>query len=395
MLALGSRRLRAALCRWRAASSRVPAPQICPGLKTFAAVFARPGRAPACCSPAGSASPWSPWPPPSMAVRALSAAAARGADPMRGQRPAAGVQRRDRPAGDAPRPCHRRGRGPGQAGAFGRPRARAASGSTDLLRLLAELQREDPPSVPLLEAYLDRRVPGLARADEAGRRRRRRPPAHGRAHRAGDPGPGAGCRGGRDQGCAPRADGATASGPWRQLLPGRPAQSGARLPAEPALIAASTRKRGDCWRSSKSSSPRRRAVPGYDRRSNVLLGGSNMRTKPMRRRAFLATLGGAANITAMQAWAGAPDEHASEKLSFRVVEVAGGLAKPWGLAFLPSGAALVTEPKARRLRLIGDGGADEVSFAGDWLEGGWHRRCRNTSALRRQRHRVRYPHGRE
>jgi glucose/arabinose dehydrogenase len=39
------------------------------------------------------------------------------------------------------------------------------------------------------------------------------------------------------------------------------------------------------------------------------------------------------------------------------------------MAFLPSGAALVSEPKARRLRLIGDGGIDEVSLAGDALEG--------------------------
>ena len=35
----------------------------------------------------------------------------------------------------------------------------ASLGLTELLALLAEARREDPPSVPLLEAYLDRRAP--------------------------------------------------------------------------------------------------------------------------------------------------------------------------------------------------------------------------------------------
>ncbi|MDJ0942688.1 MAG: PQQ-dependent sugar dehydrogenase [Kiloniellales bacterium] len=44
----------------------------------------------------------------------------------------------------------------------------------------------------------------------------------------------------------------------------------------------------------------------------------------------------------------------SERHAFKLVEVAGGLDSPWGLAFLPEGDILVTE-KPGRLRLIRDG----------------------------------------
>jgi glucose/arabinose dehydrogenase len=44
----------------------------------------------------------------------------------------------------------------------------------------------------------------------------------------------------------------------------------------------------------------------------------------------------------------------TEEASFRVVEVAGGLSHPWGLAFLPDGRMLVTE-RDGRLRLIDEG----------------------------------------
>lgn len=44
----------------------------------------------------------------------------------------------------------------------------------------------------------------------------------------------------------------------------------------------------------------------------------------------------------------------TEEASFRVVEVAGGLSHPWGLAFLPDGRMLVTE-RGGRLRLVEEG----------------------------------------
>nr|MDJ0981057.1 PQQ-dependent sugar dehydrogenase [Kiloniellales bacterium] len=50
----------------------------------------------------------------------------------------------------------------------------------------------------------------------------------------------------------------------------------------------------------------------------------------------------------------AADVQDSERHAFKLVEVAGGLDNPWGLAFLPGGDILVTE-KPGRLRLIRDG----------------------------------------
>src|SRR4051794_26454308 len=60
----------------------------------------------------------------------------------------------------------------------------------------------------------------------------------------------------------------------------------------------------------------------------------------------------------------APDQPVkTEAATFRVVEVAGGLAYPWSVAFLPDGGMLVTE-KPGRLRLIQDGKLREAPLAG-------------------------------
>jgi len=53
----------------------------------------------------------------------------------------------------------------------------------------------------------------------------------------------------------------------------------------------------------------------------------------------------------------------SEKHAFRLVTVAEGLEHPWGLAFLPDGALLVTE-RPGRLRVIRDGRLDPEPVAG-------------------------------
>ena len=71
-------------------------------------------------------------------------------------------------AGDAPGPHDGEAEGWIKHGvAAGRELASLGVGA--LLRLHAELQREDPPAVPLLEAYLDGRFPDWrVEADEAG-----------------------------------------------------------------------------------------------------------------------------------------------------------------------------------------------------------------------------------
>ncbi|GAA0589686.1 PQQ-dependent sugar dehydrogenase [Caenispirillum bisanense] len=53
----------------------------------------------------------------------------------------------------------------------------------------------------------------------------------------------------------------------------------------------------------------------------------------------------------------------SQQASFRVETVAGGLENPWGLAFLPDGAMLVTE-RPGRLRLVRDGRLEQAPIAG-------------------------------
>jgi aldose sugar dehydrogenase len=51
----------------------------------------------------------------------------------------------------------------------------------------------------------------------------------------------------------------------------------------------------------------------------------------------------------------------SEAVTFRVVEVLGGLDHPWSLAFLPGGGMLVTERQGRLQRVEQDGTATEIS----------------------------------
>ncbi len=53
----------------------------------------------------------------------------------------------------------------------------------------------------------------------------------------------------------------------------------------------------------------------------------------------------------------------SEKLSFQVSELAGGLDHPWALAFLPNGNILITE-KTGRLRLFSDNALDPQAVSG-------------------------------
>lgn len=59
----------------------------------------------------------------------------------------------------------------------------------------------------------------------------------------------------------------------------------------------------------------------------------------------------------------APQEFRTLEGNIRAVTVVGGLASPWGLAFLPNGDMLVTE-KAGRLRIVRNGTLDPTPIAG-------------------------------
>jgi len=79
--------------------------------------------------------------------------------------------------------------------------------------------------------------------------------------------------------------------------------------------------------------------------------------------AGLALLGAACGAPSAAAAEGelVIEDVSSEQASFRVVQVASGLERPWGMAFLPDGRVLVTE-RVGRLKLIGsDGSVEEVS----------------------------------
>ncbi len=78
---------------------------------------------------------------------------------------------------------------------------------------------------------------------------------------------------------------------------------------------------------------------------------------------FRLTVLGFVFVALVAAGAAGAQTFSSERHGFRLVTVAEGLEHPWGLAFLPDGAMLVTE-RAGRLRIVRDGVLDPVPVAG-------------------------------
>lgn len=136
----------------------VPAPQLAHGLKTFAAAFtALAGTGLLFTGRIGLA--FVTLAATAVAVRAL-VWGPRGADPLRGRSAGSGDGSSVETEWLAMRLDHATGEVEGwvkHGVAAGRELASLGLGA--LLRLLDEVRREDPPSLPLLEAYLDRRFP--------------------------------------------------------------------------------------------------------------------------------------------------------------------------------------------------------------------------------------------
>lgn len=145
----------------------VPAPQLAHGLKTFAAAFtALAGTGLLFTGRFGLA--FVTLAATAVAVRALIWGP-RGADPLRGKSAGASDGSSIETEWLAMRLDHASGEVEGwvkQGAAAGRELA--SLGLAALLRLLDEVRREDPPSLPLLEAYLDRRFPDWREAGAAG-----------------------------------------------------------------------------------------------------------------------------------------------------------------------------------------------------------------------------------
>jgi glucose/arabinose dehydrogenase len=78
---------------------------------------------------------------------------------------------------------------------------------------------------------------------------------------------------------------------------------------------------------------------------------------------FLATVASAQELRDSPPLPSLPQIYATSEHKMRVVEVAGGLANPWSLAFLPNGDLLVTE-RAGRLRIVRNGVLDPAPIAG-------------------------------
>src|SRR5512147_1086687 len=91
-------------------------------------------------------------------------------------------------------------------------------------------------------------------------------------------------------------------------------------------------------------------APGaYDLRCRRGRSGMSNRVRGRRRLATAILL--AAGIWTLASASSAAQEFNSDKGPIRVVNVAGGLEHPWGLAFLPGGRMLVTE-RPGRLRIV-------------------------------------------